>query len=210
MKTFLAIAMISALVAGPVAAQTAPMLPTVPQQPHVVTPAPVQPSVGNVVASSGASNVVYSYHLGAGDQVKISVFGEPDLGGTFTVSGEGKVAVPLIGDTQAAGMTAPQLQATLEDAYRQGYLKDPKVTVEVLKFRPFYILGEVKVPGEYAYDNGMTVVKAVAMAQGFTYRADEKHVYIKHLNSVHEDQVPLTSNQAVEPGDTIRITERYF
>ncbi len=211
MKTFLTIAMMAALVAGPAMAQTAPALPTTTQPMRVVTnttlPAEPAPSVASI---SGSNNVVYSYHLGAGDKIKVSVFGEPDLGGTFAVSGEGKISVPLIGDVQAAGLTGPQLQASLESAYRQGYLKDPKVNVEVLNFRPFYILGEVKLPGEYPYDNGMTVVKAVALAQGFTYRADQKRVFIKHLNGFKEEQVPLTSSQPVEPGDTIRIAERYF
>lgn len=207
MKTFLTIAMMSALIAGPVAAQTAPALPAVSQPMHVVAPSAVP---APVVPSAASDSVVYSYRLGAGDKVKITVFDEPDLSGTFSVSGEGKVSVPLVGDIQAAGLTAPQLQSALEATYRQGYLKDPKVNVEVLSFRPFYILGEVKMPGEYPYDNGMTVVKAVALAQGFTYRADQKRVFIKHLNEVKEEQIPLTSSQAVEPGDTIRIAERYF
>jgi len=206
MRAFLTIAMMATLVAGPVMAQTAPSLPAV-GQPHVVAPSAVPAAPA---AAGGGSDVTYSYRLGAGDQVKVTVFGEPDLGGTFAVTGEGKVSVPLVGDVQAAGLSAPELQASLEAVYRQGYLKDPKVNVEVLKFRPFYILGEVKLPGEYPYDNGMTVVKAVAMAQGFTYRADQKRVFIKHLNGFGEQQVPLTSNQAVEPGDTIRIAERYF
>ena len=212
MKTFLTIAMMSALVAGPVMAQTAPSLPNVPQ-PRVVTPvnapAAAQPTAPSAVPPSNDS-VVYSYRLGAGDKVKITIFDEPDLSGTYSVTGEGKVSVPLVGDIPAVGLTAPELQTALENAYRQGYLKDPKVNVEVMSFRPFYILGEVKMPGEYPYDNGMTVVKAVAMAQGFTYRANEKTVFIKHLNEVKEEQIPLTSSQAVEPGDTIRISERYF
>ena len=210
MKTFLTIAMMSALVAGPVMAQTAPMIP-VPPPARVMTPAPPVPVAGgSTVALSGGDNVVYSYRLGPGDKVKVTIFGEPDLSGPYAVSGEGKISAPLVGDVQAAGLTAPELQASLENTYRQGYLKDPKVNVEVMSFRPFYILGEVKLPGEYPYDNGMTVVKAVAMAQGFTYRADEKHVFIKHLNGLKEDEVPLTSNAPVQPGDTIRIAERYF
>ena len=79
-----------------------------------------------------------------------------------------------------------------------------------MNFRPFYILGEVKQPGEYPYDNNMTVIKAVALAQGFTYRADQKKVYIKHVNDTKEEKVTLTSSATVEPGDTIRIAERYF
>ncbi len=210
MRAFLTVAMVAAAVAGPVAAQTAPMVPVAPQPTRIVGAATLPSEPAPAVASVGSSGVVYSYHLGAGDKVKVTVFGEPDLGGTFSVSGEGKISVPLIGDVQAAGLTTPDLQAGLENAYRQGYLKDPKVNVEVLNFRPFYILGEVKLPGEYPYDNGMTVVKAVALAQGFTYRADQKRVFIKHLNGLKEDQVPLTSSQPVEPGDTIRIAERYF
>jgi polysaccharide export outer membrane protein len=209
MKTLLTIAMMSALVAGPVMAQTAPAIPVPPPAPHVMTPPPPVPA-GPAAVSLQGDNAVYTYRLGAGDKVKVTIFGEGDLSGSYSVSGEGKISVPLVGDVQAAGLTAPELQAALESAYRQGYLKDPKVNVEVLSFRPFYILGEVKLPGEYPYDNGMTVVKAVAMAQGFTYRADEKHVFIKHLNSIKEDEVPLTSNAPVQPGDTIRIAERYF
>lgn len=211
MRAFLAITMMAAMVAGPAMAQMAPAVPSV-SAPHAVVAAPPPPVIAPpaAVASPGSGDVTYSYHLGAGDQVKVTVFGEPDLGGVFTVSGEGKVAVPLIGDIQAMGLSAPELQVALQTAYQQGYLKDPKVNVEVLKFRPFYILGEVKTPGEYAYDNGMTVVKAVALAQGFTYRADQKRVFIKHLNGLSEQQVPLTSTQPVQPGDTVRIAERYF
>ena len=208
MKAFLTISMVAAMVAGPAMAQVAPPVPAV-SQPRVITSVPV-PAALPPVGVASSSDVTYSYRLGAGDQVRVTVFGEPDLGGVFTVSGEGKVSVPLIGDVQAGGLSAPQLQASLQTVYQQGYLKDPKVNVEVLKFRPFYILGEVKLPGEYPYDNGMTVVKAVAMAQGFTYRADQKRVFIKHLNGLGEQQVPLTSSQPVEPGDTIRIAERYF
>ena len=211
MKAFLAIAMMTALAAGPALAQTVPPVPSV-GAPRVVAapPAPATTEASAAALTAARNDVTYSYRLGAGDQVKVTVFGEPDLGGTFTVSGEGKVSVPLIGDVPAMGLSAPELQAALQTAYQQGYLKDPKVNVEVLKFRPFYILGEVKLPGEYPYDNGMTVVKAVALAQGFTYRADQKRVFIKHLNGLKEDQVPLTSTQPVEPGDTVRIAERYF
>ena len=159
---------------------------------------------------SATYDASYSYHLGAGDKIRVAVFGEDDLGGTFSVSGEGKVSLPLIGDVMVAGMTAPEVQAKLQDAYKQGYLKDPKVNIEVMNFRPFYILGEVKQPGEYPYDNNMTVIKAVALAQGFTYRADQKKVFIKHANDTKEEKVPLTSTATVEPGDTIRISERYF
>jgi len=210
MRTFLTLLLASVIVAGPTMAQTAPMVPVAPP-PAVHVAAPVMPvTVPDAASGAGYTVPTSAYRLGAGDKIKVSVYGEADLGGVFTVTGEGKVSVPLIGNVQAAGLSTPDLQASLENSYRQGYLKDPKVNVEVMNFRPFYILGEVKLPGEYPYDNGMTVVKAVALAQGFTYRADQKRVFIKHLNDARETQVPLTSSQTVEPGDTVRIAERYF
>ncbi|WP_443749073.1 polysaccharide biosynthesis/export family protein [Asticcacaulis solisilvae] len=184
---------------------TVPLPTAAPPQPAVAA-APAVPEAG----AGSSNNAIYTYRLSAGDKLSIAVFGEPDLGGAFTVTGEGKIAAPLIGDVYVMGMSASEVQATLETKYRQGYLKDPKVQVQFTSYRPFYILGEVKTPGEYAYDSGMTVVKAVALAQGFTYRADQKKVYIKHVNATKEIQVPLTSTQTVEPGDTVRIGERYF
>lgn len=185
-----------------------PPLPTAHSaQPVAAAPA-AAPAAASVAAPGGAAT--YTYRLSAGDKLSVGVFGEPDLGGSFTVTGEGKIAAPLIGDVYVLGMSASEVQAALEARYREGYLKDPKVQVQFLSYRPFYILGEVKTPGEYPYDSGMTVVKAVALAQGFTYRADQKKVYIKHVNGTKEIQVPLTSTQVVEPGDTIRIAERYF
>jgi len=194
------------------ASQALAQVPTVPQPLPSTAPARVQPAATPPAAppATEVGNAVYTYRVSAGDKMSIAVFGEPDLGGTVAVSGEGKIALPLIGDVYVLGMSSAEVQAALEDKYRQGYLKDPKVQVQFLSYRPFYILGEVKTPGEYAYDSGMTVVKAVALAQGFTYRADQKRAYIKHRNDVKEVQVPLTATQPVEPGDTIRIGERYF
>lgn len=193
------------------ALQACAQVPAVP----LPTPAPSHavsaPAPETVSTPTGVTNsAVYTYRLSAGDKLSIAVFGEPDLGGAFAVSGEGKIAPPLIGDVYVLGMSAAEVQTTLENRYREGFLKDPKVQVQFLSYRPFYILGEVKTPGEYPYDSGMTVVKAVALAQGFTYRADQKKVYIKHVRDNKEIQVPLTSSQVVEPGDTIRIAERYF
>jgi len=167
-------------------------------------------------ASEGAKGTVsvpaesYQYALGAGDKVRIIVFGEPDLSGEFTVSGEGKVALPLIGEIVASGKTASALQSGISDALKQGYLNNPRVAVEVLTFRPFYILGEVNKPGEYPYVTGMTVDRAVATASGYTYRADRKKVYIKRAGKDAEDVEKMNSPVVVQPGDTIRIGERYF
>jgi polysaccharide export outer membrane protein len=163
------------------------------------------------VSAASASPSDPDYRLGAGDKVRIIVFGESDLSGEFDVpGGAGVLAFPLIGDVQAGGLTVVQLQSEIETKLRDGYMKDPRVSIEVLTYRPFYILGEVTKPGEYPYTNGLTVLKAVATANGFTYRADTRHVIIRRANETVEHQYPLTSATPVAPGDTIRIRERYF
>lgn len=154
--------------------------------------------------------VIPAYHLGADDKIRVITFGEDSLSGEFLISGSGKVSLPLVGEVQAAGLTIPQFQDEVETALKNGYLKDPHVSVEVLTYRPFYILGEVQKPGEYPYTNGLTVLNAVATANGFTYRANTKRVYIKRQDSASEEEFPLTSMTPVAPGDTIRISERFF
>ena len=156
------------------------------------------------------ASVGYEYKLGSGDKIRLIIFGEPDLSGEFTISGDGVVALPLIREVKATGLTASQLQMKVENAFKEGYLKDPRVSIEVLSFRPFYILGEVNKPGEYPYSNGITVVNAVALASGYTYRANQKKVFLRHAGATSEEEVPLTSTTMVAPGDTIRIAERYF
>jgi len=163
-------------------------------------------------ASAGAPSVAQSfeYRIGPGDKLRIIVFGEESLTGEFFISGGGKISFPLIGEVNAAGLTIPQLQKEIESKLADGYLKEPRVSAEVLNYRPFYILGEVMKPGEYPYNNGLTVLNAVATAEGFTYRADTRKVYIKRATSLGEHEYPLTTATPVEPGDTIRIGERFF
>jgi len=153
---------------------------------------------------------LYQYRLGSGDKVQITTFGEPSLSGAFDVSGSGMVDIPLVGEIKAKGLTTLEFGHAVENALKDGFLKDPKVSVEVMNYRPFYILGEVTKPGEYPYTNGLTVLNAVATANGYTYRADTHHVYIKRANDPVERRVDLTPQTTVEPGDTIRIKERYF
>ena len=157
-----------------------------------------------------AVRVTPAYRLGADDKIRVITYGEDSLSGDFLVGGAGKVSLPLVGEVQAAGKTIPEFQNEVEAAFRNGYLNDPHVSVEVLTYRPYYILGEVQKPGEYPYSNGLTVLNAVATANGFTYRANTKKVFIKRANSAKEEKYPLSSTTPVAPGDTIRIAERYF
>lgn len=166
-------------------------------EPVRVSPAVVQPTVGD-------------YQLGPSDKVRIIVFGEPNLTGEYSVSGVGTIAFPLIGDVHATGLTAPALQAALTARLEDGYIKTPTVAVELLSARPYYILGEVEKPGEYAYRSGLTVLNAVATAGGFTYRANQRRISLKHSADAREEKVQLVPELQVRPGDTIRIVERYF
>lgn len=166
---------------------------------------------GAIQATPAVAPVDQGYQLGAGDKVRIIVFGEDTLTGEYLVpGGAGKIAFPLVGDITAGGLTVGQLETEIENALKDGFLKEPRVSIEVLEYRPFFILGEVMKPGEYPYTNGLTVLNAVATANGFTYRADTHKVYIRRANSTAEQQYQLSTSTPVEPGDTIRIGERFF
>lgn len=150
------------------------------------------------------------YRLGPGDQLRISVFGEPNLSGQFLVSPSGMVSYPLVGEVPAQGKTVAEFGAALADVLRNGYVRQPNITVEVASYRPFFILGEVGAPGTYPFAAGLTVLNAVATAGGFSYRADTGRVFIKHPDEPGEREYRLTSTTPIQPGDTVRIPERRF
>jgi len=150
------------------------------------------------------------YLLGSSDKVRVTVYGEPTLSGEFFVTGSGVVSLPLIGEVKAAGLSLSQFQQAVQASLSDGYLKDPRVSAEVLTFRPFYILGEVSKPGTYPYTSGLTVMNAVATAGGYTYRADKKQVFVKRNGATEEQKLTLDPTVTVAPGDTIRIGERFF
>ncbi len=151
-----------------------------------------------------------TYRLGTADRVRVTVFGEDDLSGEFIVSGNGAVSLPLVGDIQAAGLTVPEFQRAVESALTPSYMLEARVSAEVLNFRPYYILGEVNEPGEYAFADGLTVLNAVATAGGFTYRANQQRVRIRRDGEVNSIDLPLSSSTPVQPGDTVQILERFF
>lgn len=166
-----------------------------------------------VLAFAGVSDAraEKEYKLGAGDRVRITVFGEASLTGEYEVDGTGLVAFPLIGEVKAAGGTSRDLEKTIEGKLRDGYLKNPLVSIEVLSYRPFFILGEVKRPGSYPYKNGLTVLNAVALAGGYTYRAKQSIWLITRSGEkqLHEKEIER-GDFKVLPGDTIVVPERFF
>lgn len=175
------------------------------------TPTAATPSTAPILPEAGAEpSLPPAYRLGSGDQLRVIVFGEEDLSGEFFVDGAGQVSLPLVGEVPAAGKTLAEFRAELEARLADGYLNDPRVSAEVLNYRPFYILGEVEEAGEYPYTDGLTVMNAVARAGGFTYRANTRVVFIRRADTNAEQEVPLTSTLRVMPGDTIRIAERFF
>ncbi len=156
------------------------------------------------------NQVVQAYTLGTADRLRITVFGHPDLSGEFEVDGSGAISLPLIGQISAVDLTTQDLEKNIADKLASGYILNPRVSAEVINYRPFYILGEVGRPGEYPYTNGLTVQNAVAAAGGFTYRANKRVVYIKSADGLEEVPYELTPITIVKPGDTLRIGERIF
>lgn len=162
------------------------------------------------VSAGGAQARGVQYTLGSGDEVRITVFGHKDLSGEFLVDGGGAVALPLIGNLRAGGRTVRQLEAAIVDMLKPDYLRNPRVSVEVLNYRPFYIVGEVKKPGSYPYVSGMKVINAIALAGGYTYRARENRLYVTRAMGPERVKKSANHETVVLPGDVIEVPERYF
>lgn len=161
-------------------------------------------------AEAVATRSVAAYTLGSSDRLRIAVFGHPDLSGEFEVDGTGAVSLPLIGQVAAEGLTTIQLEQTIANKLSDGYILNPRVSAEVINYRPYYILGEVGRPGEYPFTSGLTVPNAVAAAGGFTYRANKRVIFIRSVDSDREIAYDLTPTTVVKPGDTLRVGERIF
>ena len=150
-----------------------------------------------------------NYTLDTGDKLRITVFGHPDLSGEFEVSSTGSVTLPLIGEVRVQGQSLTQLEHRIVEKLKPDYLRNPQVSAEVINYRPFFIIGEVKNPGTYPYIGGMRVVNAVALAGGYTYRARKDEVLITRAkgNGTPEETGP---DALVLPGDVIQVKERFF
>jgi len=150
------------------------------------------------------------YLLGPGDKLRVIVFGQENLSNVYTVDGAGQISMPLIESVPVAGMPPEYAQHAIETRLRNGFIREPRVALEVDAFRPFYILGEVTTPGQYPYVNGLTVQKAVAIASGYTPRAERYTAEITRQVRGGPAVAAVPVTYPVRPGDTIVIKERWF
>ena len=166
------------------------------------------PSRAQVAAPSPA--VAHGYQLGPGDRLRITVYGETELTGEYDVAADGSLTFPLVGAVPAAQLTPDQLSTSIGERLREGFLREPQVSSAVIAYRPFYILGEVSRPGTYPFAPNLDVMSAVAVAGGYTYRANRGRVFIRRAGEADERPYSLRDRVDVRPGDTIRVGERFF
>jgi len=148
--------------------------------------------------------------LQPGDKVNIVVFGESSLSGDYQLNQSGQISLPLAGTIEAQGLTQSELEQALAKKFRSEYLKHPRVTVTIATLQPYYVMGEVKNPGEFAYKSGLNVLTALAIAGGPTYRASRNTVQIQRRGESRTRDYPISATVPVLPGDVIKVPERYF
>ena len=151
-----------------------------------------------------------AYLLGPGDSLRITVFGEPDLSGTFKIADNGTLTMPLVGQVAAGGLAVPELHKRLVTQLNAKAVKSPDVTLQIEEYRPFFILGEVKNPGSYPYVPEMTVLTAVAIAGGFTFRASEDEVSVTRKRDGATSEARASRAARILPGDVVYVFERHF
>ncbi len=204
----------------PTAPLTGPTLPAAqlprvqqiaPSTPTLAAPGAVLPTQATTQPATPPAPDADGYILGINDRVRILVFGEEQLSGEFLIDSTGRVAMPYIGEVQAAGLSRRAFEDLLERRMaEEKILLDPRVSVDLLNFRPFYILGEVTRPGEYPSSSNLNVFNAVATAGGFTTLANQTRVMIKRAGEQTEREYSLMSPVTVNPGDTIRVIKGAF
>lgn len=153
---------------------------------------------------------ISEYRLGPGDKIKVTVFGHQQESGEFEIDGSGALAYPLLGRVPAAGRTVAELQEALRRALDKGFIINPRLSVEVLNYRPFYIYGEVQRGGSYPYVAGLTVRRAVAIAGGFTRRARYSPVSVVRETRNGVVQFEAGLDVPVLPGDAVEVDRRLF
>lgn len=162
-------------------------------------------------APAAIANPAETYVLEPGNRIRVTVFNQPNLSGDFQLDPGGALTLPLIGSVPSTGVTARGLAERLEERMkRDGYLLEPRVTVEVLTFNPFYVMGEVRAPGEFPYAMGMTVLSAIARAGGYDYRGRQGEVVLVRTSGGKQQEFRANERTPILPGDIVRVLERNF
>jgi polysaccharide biosynthesis/export protein len=176
-------------------------------QSYAMAPAPTA-----VAYAAAPMPVTYdsAYRLDAGDKLRVVVYGQEGLTNTYAIDAGGSITMPLIGLVPARGRTPAGLAAEITGKLRHGYIRDPSVAVEIEAYRPFFILGEVASPGQYPYVPNISVESAVAVAGGFSPRAQRDRVTLTHTDSSGSMRVAVPLGTALSPGDTVLVGERWF
>jgi polysaccharide export outer membrane protein len=151
-----------------------------------------------------------AYRLDAGDRLRVVVYGQEGLTNTYAIDAGGSITMPLIGAVPARGRTPAGLAAEITGRLRRGYIRDPSVAVEIEAYRPFFILGEVAAPGQYPYVPNMSVESAVAIAGGFSPRAQRDRVTLTHSDNSGSRRIVVPLGTALSPGDTVLVGERWL
>jgi polysaccharide biosynthesis/export protein len=151
-----------------------------------------------------------AYHLDAGDKLRVVVYGQEGLTNTYAIDAGGSITMPLIGSVPARGRTPAGLAAEISGRLRNGFIREPSVAVEIESYRPFFILGEVAAPGQYPYVPNMTVESAVAIAGGFSPRAQRDRVTVTHTDASGNGRFVVPPGIPIGPGDTVLVGERWF
>ncbi len=150
-----------------------------------------------------------TYKLGTGDRIKITVYGEKDLTMETTLNDDGVINYPFLGEIAVEGMTVKQLENKIYKNLKGDYLVNPNVHVSIETYRPFFINGQVKKPGGYPYQPGLTLRRAISLAGGYTERASKKNTFIVHQNKP-ETRIRARQSMRIQPGDTITVEESFF
>lgn len=150
------------------------------------------------------------YRLDSGDRVDLIVFGEERLTNTYVVGDKGQISVPLIGEVPVRGLTVSEVEDAVETELRKGIVVSPSVSVQVAEARPFFILGEVANPGQYPYVDGTTVLSAVAIGGGFTFRAEQQNFSVTRESNGLKEEFSAGRDAKILPGDVIFVYERYL
>ena len=178
--------------------------------PSIAPVSPTATATPDPNAARPAPGTATELRLSGGDKVRVTVYGEDKISGEYQIDSAGLLSIPLAGSIQGAGLTKVELEQALTQKLKSEYLRNPKVTVEVISYRPFYVLGEVQKPGEYQFRSGLNVLSAIAIAGGATYRANNSTVMIQRFGSNELKEFPQSPTVLVLPGDVVRVPERFF